>query len=194
MNKQLIFALLAGCMAFAPAARATAILTLDPPNGAISGLPGTTVGWGFTFSNNADFALITGTEFCSSASTASPSVVLGCIPLSSYTDIAGSIFNPIGPSPDSTFVTESFNDSDPLNPTGIGSFAIDPGAVGTTSGFILLTYDLYNDANLDTEISSDNFVTAAASVSAVPEPVFWPLLLGVGLAAVLWKRRNYKLD
>ena len=60
MNKILPIGFLAGCLFLAPAAQ-SATLTLDPTDGALTGLPGTTVGWGFTFINDTDFALITGT-------------------------------------------------------------------------------------------------------------------------------------
>jgi len=187
MKKILVYILFAGCLFFTPA-RANTTFTLDPPDGAISGLPGTTVGWGFTFTNDTDYALITGTQFCDSTSSPLPAI---CVPptpdLGTYTDFSAAGFLVIGPAPESPSVSEAFDNS---LLTGIGSFAIDPGASGTESGIIVLTYDLYsvspNDPNFDPtqdEVSGGNYLTAAASVSAVPEPGYVPLL-GIGLAAL----------
>ena len=41
------------------------MLTLSPANGALLGLPGETVGWGFTISNpDPNYLVITGADFC----------------------------------------------------------------------------------------------------------------------------------
>jgi hypothetical protein len=201
MNKKLFLALLAVCLALTTGARANAILTLDPADGAITGLAGTTVGWGFTFTNDTDYALITGSEFCDVTSTSLPDVCLSVAPdLGTYTDFAGSIVNAVGPLPDATSVSQTF-DNDPLNPTGIGSFAIDASASGTASGLLVLTYDLYSvspddpNFNFDDEISGNNFVSASASVTvgsvtATPEPGYLPLLAVGLLSAMLLGRRS----
>lgn len=199
MNRTLIFRLLAGGLLCASAASANAILTLDPPSGAISGAAGTTVGWGFSFTNTTDFAVITGTEFCASNSNPLPNICLPVAPnLGTYTDFAGAQFLVAGPSPESPTLAQTFNNG---LQTGLASFAINPGASGTASGIIVLTYDLFsvspNDPtfSFNDEISGGNFVTAAASVtvgstSSVPEPASLPLL-GAGLLVALaaMKRR-----
>ena len=68
-----------------------------------------------------------------------------CIPLSpslgTYTDFVGLQFLVIGPPPENTSISQSF-DSGLM--TGIGSFAIDPTASGAVSGLIVVTYDLYS--------------------------------------------------
>jgi hypothetical protein len=88
--------------------------------------------------------------------------------------------------------------------TGMGSFLINPGATGSVSGEIVLTYDLYNvDPNslsfnplLDT-VSLGNEVTAAASVTVVtastPEPGSL-LLLGIGIAGCLLAKKRLSVQ
>src|ERR1700676_1748172 len=79
-------------------------LTLDPANGALTGMAGSTVGWGFTITNTADFLLITSSDFCAGPIT-SPCVNS----LGTYTDfIASSQFVVVGPSPESSTVSQTF--------------------------------------------------------------------------------------
>jgi hypothetical protein len=198
MNKTLICGLLAGCLHFTPAARADTTLTLSPNNGAITGAPGTTVGWGFTFTNDSDYAVITGTQFCDSTSSPLPAICLPLAPsLGTYTDFAGLQFLVAGPSPENTTISQAF---DQAAGTGIGSFDIDPGASGTASGIIVLTYDLFSVSPNDPafsfgdEISGGNYLTAAASVTVapvapVPEPGSLLLVSGGLLLAVLQRGR-----
>jgi PEP-CTERM motif-containing protein len=96
---------------------------------------------------------------------------------------------------------------------GVGSFLINPGAMGTVSGDLVLSYDLYSvdpgAANFDPIadlISNGDFIEAAASVTegssnggggsgTVPEPGTFSLLVG-GLAAIVVSglRRRRKLS
>jgi hypothetical protein len=194
--KTLIFALMTGLLLTTTSAHATTTLTLSPPGGAISGPAGSTVGWGFTFVNDTNFAVITGTQFCGTGST--PPI---CLPLSpnlgTYTDIAGSQFLVIGPSPESPSVTQSFDSA--LN-TGLGSFTLSSTASGTVSGIIEVSYDLFsvspNSPNFSFEdvIANGLFLTSPASVTvgpaaAVAEPGTL-LLLASGFAATLLRRRR----
>jgi hypothetical protein len=177
--------LLIGCFLLASAAYADPILTLNPASGALTGVAGATVGWGFTITNSTDYLVVTGSSFCDSGSSPLPGV---CNPVSpnigSYTDFIGSQFVVVGPSPENTSVSQTF-DNTVL--TGIGSFAINANASGTASGIIVMTYDLFsvspNDSNFNPndEISGGNFLTADASVtvgqtSPVPEPAAFVLM------------------
>lgn len=172
----------------------TISLTLNPANGAITGTAGSTVGWGFTLTNlGADFAVVTGSDFCVGAPSSPCSNSLG-----TYTDFVGAQFIVAGPSPESSSITQTFDIS---LMTGIGSFNINLGATGSVLGEILLTYDLYsvspNDPNfLPTDIVSlGNSLTAPASVTvagqAVPEPGSFLLLAGGLLASALTLRKRW---
>ncbi|MFI5167133.1 MAG: hypothetical protein ACHQQS_10960 [Thermoanaerobaculales bacterium] len=148
----------------AGAAGAAPTLQLAPAGGALTGSPGATVGWGFTITNSTDYLVVTSASF-------TPSTTLG-----TFTDfIAQYQFVVVGPSPESTSVSQGFNNG---SHTGVGSFAISAGAHpgDAASGTITVTYDLYsvspNDPNFDPGIDlvlTDNTLTAAASVS-VPAP------------------------
>jgi len=198
MKRRFHVGMLTCWLLFAAAANANTILMLDPPGGAISGAAGTTVGWGFTFTNDTNYAVITGTEFCSSSSNPLPDICLPPAPnLGTYTDFAGAQFLVAGPAPESTSVTQAFDNT---LQTGLASFAITPGASGTVSGFIVLTYDLFsvspNDPSfsLNDEIAGGNYLTAAASVTVestttVPEPSLLVLLTGLLLLLLPLKKR-----
>jgi hypothetical protein len=171
-------------------------LTLDPTNGAISGAPGATIGWGFTITNATDFLVVSSSDFCVGAITSPCSNGLG-----TYADFIGPQFQVVGPSPESTSLTQAL---DLLAQTGMGSFTINPGALpgDSVTGEIVVTYDLFSvDPNsptfnptLDT-VSTGDMLTAGASVSvpgatAVPEPSSL-ILLGSGLLALFGvTRRN----
>jgi hypothetical protein len=196
MNR--LFQLLTTGMIFAAVASAgLTSVTFDPSGGALSGDPGSSVGWGFTIEDSTNFLLVSETSFCPTGSTESE------LPCSSgfgtYTDFS---FNApvVGPSPDSPTVTQSFNLALQL---GFGSFEISPATlVGTVvSGEVDIIYDLFTgDPNTDpsaTQIGGDNFVSLPASVTvtgaaSVPEPA---TLLPPGFAItglLLWslRRRN----
>lgn len=181
-------------------------LTLDPTGGALTGAAGSTVGWGFTLTaTGPDFALITGSDFCVGAITSPCANSLGI-----YTDFIGNQFVVVGPGSMENPGSETFDDAAML---GIGSFLINPGAMGTVSGDLVLSYDLYSvdpgAANFDPIadlISNGNFIEAAASVTegsanggggsgTVPEPGTFSLLVG-GLAAIVVSglRRRRKLS
>jgi len=158
-------------------------LALDPLGGAISGAAATTVGWGFTLTNlGINFAVVTSSDFCVGVISSPCSNSLG-----TYTDFAGPQFIVVGPSPESSKVTQAFDNT--LR-TGMGSFLINAGATGSVIGEIVLFYDLYSvdpnslsfDPTKDT-VSVGNDLTVPASVTTVPEPGSL-LLLASGLVAL----------
>ena len=53
--------------ALALGAQGAVILTLIPTGGNLSGTPGSTVGWGFSISNDTDYLLVSSADFCSGA-------------------------------------------------------------------------------------------------------------------------------
>jgi hypothetical protein len=164
-------------------------LTLDPPGGAISGAAGTTVGWGFTLTNlGTDFAVVTGSDFCVGPPVSPCSNALG-----TYTDFIGLQFIVAGPPPENSSITQTFDNG---LMTGVGSFAINPGATGSVLGEIVLTYDLFsvspNDPTFDPTadaVSNGNFLTTPASVTVTtPEPGSL-LLLASGLVGCLLAKK-----
>jgi hypothetical protein len=170
-------------------------LTLAPLGGALTGAAGSTVGWGFTLTNlGFDFAVVTGSDFCVGVIASPCANSLG-----TYTDFAGPQFLVVGPSPESTSITQAFNN---ILMAGMGSFLINPAAMGSVSGEIVLTYDLYSvDPNslsfnplLDT-VSLGNQLTSAASVTVATTPTPEPsslLILSSGLIMAGLLRRKFR--
>src|SRR5579875_495514 len=119
-------------IAFSTGLSAAPMLQLLPPSGYVSGLPGATVGWGFTLSNpDSDFLLVTGSSFDAGCKGCpGPPAAVG-----SYTDFIGNNFVIAGPSPESQSVSQPFNAS---HQTGAGSFTFALSAPRNTSinGFI----------------------------------------------------------
>jgi hypothetical protein len=166
-------------------------LTLDPADGAVSGPAGSSVGWGFTLTDtSSDFLVVTGSDFCVGMVSSPCSNSFGA-----YTDFIGQQFVVVGSAPESSSVSQSFDDT---GMTGVGAFAINSTSIGTLDGFIAVTYDLYSvdpnaadfDPTADT-VSTGNYLYAPASVtvgsnstSNVPEPAT-ATLLAAGLAALL---------
>lgn len=147
------------------------------PSGDISGAPGSTIGWGFTITNDRDYIEITSAQYCVNP----VNFPLVCNPsaLGTFTDFI-SQFNDIIVGPpggtDPTSVSQNF---DPVLLTGVGSFAINPGAsIGDgDAGQLVLTYNLTDldpsDPN-KMSLGTDLVLSADASVSVVtssaPEP------------------------
>ena len=173
-------------------------LTLDPVGGAIAGVAGSTVGWGFTLTNlGSDFAVITGSDFCVGPITSPCSNSLG-----TYTDFVGQQFFVLGPSPESPSLSQSF---DLVGLTGVGSFFINPLAQpgDMAIGQIVLSYDLFslspNDPNFDPTadtLSNGNFLMAPASVTVTatslqtPEPGSFSLIVSGLLGFLLLMKRH----
>lgn len=166
MRNKIILALGAVVISILAGARpadATTSLTLNPTTGAISDAAGSTIGWGFTFTNTANFAVITDTAFCVGGVITSPCTNS----IGTYADIAGNESGLLiaGPSPESTSLTQSFN----LGlQTGVGSFHINTGATGSVSGDVVVFYDLYSvDPNAAGFNPTLDLLTAGADVEAV---------------------------
>jgi hypothetical protein len=177
-------AALTGALAAAP------LLTLNPTTGAISGAPGSTVGWGFTLSNDSGYLVPSLVVFCEGAFSASCTPTFG-----TFTDFAAQFqFNVVGPT-----VTQAFNNS---TQQGIGSFAINSNApVGVTdTGKLYLVYDTFScditDNNCNpTQTAFSQLLSAPASVTvvaagaSVPEPGSAGLVLvGAALLIVGWRK------
>ena len=183
--------------AIAPSSQATVVLSLVPSSGTLSGLAGSVIGWGFALTNTTDFAVVTSSNFCFSASGVNSACVSPT--LGAYTDYIASNFVIVGPSPESPTIIEAF-DSGQI--TGIGQFTIsNSSALGATDhGQIVLTYDLYSVDPLSAVfdpvadlISAGNYLSepAAITISGAPEPDVRRLLasaLGILIALRIARR------
>src|SRR5579859_6267313 len=160
----------------------TVILTLNPANGALSGEPGQTVGWGFTIEDDTFFLTVVGTGFCTSFDTSTDS--LPCanpVPHGAYQDFTQLPSNFFESSPgmaDTSQQNFSYNPPcDTMGPcTGTGAFTIDADApIGppSLSGVIVVDYNLFDASGV--QQGGDHFITANASVLVIPEPgTLWP--------------------
>lgn len=175
-----------------------ASITLIPPGGALTGTPGSTVGWGFSLTNTTDFLQITSSEFCLDSSGVTTACQLPTI--GTYTDFIGPNGPVAGPPPESPTVTQAF---DLGTQQGAGSFTISAAApVGAqNTGQIVFFYNLYsvspNDPNFNPvtdTLATDQTLTAAASVTVVgatgvPEPATFGFA-GIAIAALVTLRRK----
>ncbi len=178
-------------MAFSAFAAADSItFTLDPASGNVKGDPGSVVGWGFTFTNTtSNWVVLDSSSFTGSTVDGS------------YADYLSSAFYIVGPSPESSTVSETWN---PSALSGVGEFDINTTAAPGTviPGDIVVDYSVYsvdpNDPNFDPSIdtvTADATLSAPASVT-VPEPSSFPLLMGSLFLPILfagWRRRSRAL-
>ena len=187
--------LLAAGIILARLSSATPVFGFDSNGGALTGIPGGTVGWGFTISDSSEYVVVSETGFCAAGATVSD---LPCTnPSGTYTDFSFNI-PVVGPSPDSPSVTQGFDLASQL---GYGSFTIGSGVTSGTVliGEIAVVYDLFTgDPSSDpnaTQIGGDNFTSLPASISVsdaatVPEPgtlmATALTLCGIGL----WRARR----
>src|SRR5579863_8265210 len=118
------------------------VLTLTP-SGDLIGTPSSTVGWGFTITNDADYAQITSAQYC--VKPVNFPLVCNSSALGMFTDFIGPSDVVVGPpgGTDPSSVSQNF---DPIALTGIGSFAINSNAPAGAGdlGQIVLTYDLWS--------------------------------------------------
>lgn len=171
---------------FAAAASAAALptvtFTLDPLNGLLSGLAGTSVGWGYTITSTSNddspaFVFIEGFSFGDTT------------PIGVFSQ----------PGVPYTGATDGSPITVPwlLNVSGL-QYDIDPGALAgaSTQGVMTLTYDVYSDAGQNDPIEFGLTVNAQmngqdvnAEVDLVPEPGAVTLFV-LGLAGLLFRGRS----
>ena len=176
-------------------------LSADPvlilsPTGDMSGAPGATVGWGWSFVNDTPYYIeFSSNQFCDAPVILTPVLVCNAPTTGTYQDIV--VGNDPIIAPNTTTPVENF---DPVGlTTGIGYFQIDPAATAGASdvGQIVLTYDEYllnpNDPNCQTgcQVGFDIPVGAEASVTvaqvATPEPGGGMLGLFGLLIGLVWR-------
>ncbi|MGD0302034.1 MAG: hypothetical protein ABSE86_33560 [Bryobacteraceae bacterium] len=170
-------------LASSAVARASAVIALTPPDGVIPGAPGSTVGWGFSLTNGADWVSI------DSVTTENETSPLGGVSggFTSYMDLLGGLSNGVTP-PGKTW-TLDFSPGSPG--TGLGQYSIDPGTPpgASDSGDFVIFYDEFSaDPNtcgscyidtlqlFDSNGSAPAF-TINASASPVPEPKLTMLII-----------------
>jgi len=166
--------------AVAAALTAGPVLTLSPTN-SLTGVPGSTVGWGFTLTNDVNWIEVVQAQFCLDSPLGNP-----CFNASTQ------FFDIISNPPNDVIVGPGGTATQPYTPAqnkGLGSFAINAGAANgsTVSGNILLTYNTFDsDPNSGgNQIGVNNAISAPAGVTAiVPEPSGL-VLMAIALAALL---------
>ena len=168
---------------------------LGAPGGDLTALPGQITGWGFTFLNLTDYALLTSATYIHTGGT-----VAGA----DLADFIGPQGIVVGPAPESTSFTQGFLLA---LLQGTHSFQVSPGAApGTSSsGYVQVTYDLFavspNDPLFDPttdQLSVGNFVVAPASITitapppGVPEPGSFSLVATALLAGCAFAARRFR--
>ncbi len=162
--------------ATAPSARASAVMTLEPPGGSISGVPSALVGWGFTLTNGATWVSIDSVTIENETSPLGGSAG----GFTSYMDLLGGLSNGVTP-PNQTW-TLTFSSGSPGS--GLGQYAIDastPFGASDTGDFVIYYDEFSADPNtcgscyLDTQQLFDangnpQAFTINVSPSEVPEP------------------------
>ena len=144
-------------------------LTLLPTVGAVSGEPGSVVGWGFTiiYTGSTDWVLLTGSNF--TGSTAYGSYV-------DYLSLGNAPVYVAGPSPESSTISQAWNSSS-NPPLGLGEFDINstapPGAI--IGGTVQVNYAVFSQDPNDLNFDPGSFITsgtlsAPAEVGVAPEP------------------------
>lgn len=175
------------------AASADPVITLDAPGGVIAGAPGDTIGWGFTVTSDPAYL----TTFVTSFTLFETNPSIGF-----YTDFIGAQGGPENftlPAGAPDWV-QTF---DPVQQTGMGSFAINPGALpgAIDSGVIHIEYEMVlasssfspfaGSTNCGVSCFASVELPFAVTVSApAPEPATCVLeVVGLVLVGIGRKRR-----
>ena len=187
MNIKRLLILTTLVSAWANVSQASTILTLNPTSGIVSGTPGSTVGWGFTLSNDVGFIVPSLVVFCEGSFNPTCSDTYG-----TFTDFVAQFqTNVLGAT-----VVQTFNNA---TNQGIGSFAINANApIGAIDlGTIFLVYDTFTcditDPNCNAiQTGFSEAISAPAEVhvvaSVAPEPATFGLIVGGTLVFAGWKR------
>jgi|SRR6185437_9518806 len=153
----------------------------DPLDGIVTGSPGSTVGWGFTFTaTDSNYYVLDLVEFCYGAQTQPCPITTAA---GTFTDIAAGINGLIiGPGESESPYAEGFSP----DTSGLGEFDIASDASAQQLiGTIFVHYDVYEgDPAVDgTELLADQQISTSAEVdiaSSAPEPSS-VVLIGIGL-------------
>ena len=164
--------------AFASCARADS-LTLTPTNGIVGGLPGTTVGWGFTLTDTSPTNWI----------VLNDSYFVGSPLYGSYTVYVSSQFYVVGPS---SILPVSWNQALLAGTGEIDIFATDP--VVVTAGTINVDYSVFSEDPNSPIFDPGSLVNSGTfsdpvQILVTPEPATAILLLGAALLVVLPRGR-----
>jgi hypothetical protein len=177
MKRFLHLSLLTASIAYTVAAAPILNFTLDPPDGLLSGSPGSSVGWGYTIGTDSDYLLISSFAFFDSTigTFSSPDVPISIISL--------------GSSVSQSWVRDT---------SGLQYDILPSALVGAAAQSVIqLTYDAYSDPDLTNQIVFGGTVNAQLSGQdvlaqvnvVVPEPSTVFLAIA-GTATVAFLRRR----
>lgn len=166
------------------------VLTLIPPDGDVSGPPGSTAGWGYTITNNTFLWLESVSLSAGSFSDGTPKAIFdfpNVAPNSSVTEAFSPAMTPSCSSPPCGLYEFTWDNSAPVGALNAGTFSV---------GFDYFSGDPANPSSVDLGPAPDADASYSASVlpAVVPEPgTFVLLLAGLFSVAVLF-RNHAELD
>ncbi len=169
------------------AARADGVsfsFSLEPTGGAITGSQGSTIGWGYSVTNNSSDYLVLWSVNSSVSfdSSFGPQALLNIA--------EGNPPPPLAPGA-SEMVFFNPSPSDPTAETGLFELVLSPNApIGTVTGLFDLTGNFYDSSSLSNFIQqTDEMANYSVTVTSVPEPSSILLLTtGVVLCWFMQKR------